>query len=1068
MPSQLKTLIGTIKRKPTKASDGRSNDMAAASVGAMNNEKTGIIHDLTHLNFKERHTVAHALTTLASGEPMNDKDKLLEEGVSMLQGLPPNSGLSEKISDGFISMLWSDLPHPAPTMAGPSARYRRHDGGGNNPWHPEMGKAGAPYARNVPPMKPKGPNLPDVESVYDALLKRRGPFREHPSGLNRLFFSFATVVIHECFQTSRTDPFINETSSYVDLSTLYGNTEKEQKRVRTYQNGTIYPDSIASERIMMMPPGVVAVLLMFSRNHNSIAESLFSINEDGKYEPWDRLDDEKKKWEVVQDEDIFQITRNINVGFFASVVLKDYVASILNTPRANSEWSLNLGKEIKQSGQRVERGSGNVVSVEFAVLYHWHAALSAADDKWMEEIIRQQHPELKSLEDVTPNMFEKVMMVYGHKLKATPAKDWTFGGFERQANGRFKDTDLAELIKNAIEEPAHEFGAHGTPLSLKVVDIMGQLQARNVFNVCTLNEFRRYLNLKPYRNFEEWNEDKETARAAELLYGHIENLELYPGLMAECTKPAIPGSGVCPGQTTGRGILDDAVALVRGDRFLSYDFNSNTLTHWGAAFLQEPAAGSYGGVLPKLLFNGLPAAFTGTSTYALFPFYTPEAVKGILKGNGILPKYDLQRPASGMEIISIQTQDGCKKVFSDRDNFRVMYQAAIRNCTAGHDFMIGWDDAKRHDERSNILHKVFFEDGFEKNVTDFFRSNVKKLIEKNSLSFSQSRKSIDIVRDVTNITPILWLADRFAIPLKTPETPKGLVSIFETFTAYLVMFMYQSFNISPKSEWKLRESAMKAADALRPVFEAHLKTQRGIKESVVDWLAKGSSFEVGPHADRIYHALNDTKLPIGDLVGDCIGMGAPVAGNLTQQASLLIDLFLSPGYEVYKDRIVELAQMDEATSERELQGFVYEGMRHAGVVPGLPRVASKDVTVVDGVRGPVHIKAGRTVLIATSKAAMDPVAFSEPEKLDPHRPIKDYTLLGHGLHFCFGARLVGCSLAATLREVFKLKNLRRAKGKLGRFTVVEHDLAGIKMRHYLDSGSKESPIPTSLTLEYDA
>lgn len=71
-----------------------------------------------------------------------------------------------------------------------------------------------------------------------------------------------------------------------------------------------------------------------------------------------------------QDEDIFQVTRNINVGFFASVVLRDYVAAILNTPRANSEWSLDLGKEIKKEGARVERGSGNVVSVEFAVLYH--------------------------------------------------------------------------------------------------------------------------------------------------------------------------------------------------------------------------------------------------------------------------------------------------------------------------------------------------------------------------------------------------------------------------------------------------------------------------------------------------------------------------------------------------------------------------------------------------------------------------------------------------------------------------------------------------------------------------
>jgi hypothetical protein len=225
---------------------------------------------------------------------MDDKERLLEHGVSMLQGFPPNSGLSQTISDGFISMLWSDLPHPAPTVAGPGARYRRHDGGGNNPWHSEMGKAGSPYARNVPPMKPKGPNLPDYESVYEALLKRQGPFRKHPSGLNRLFFSFATVVIHECFQTRRSDPCINETSSYVDLSTLYGNTEKEQTRVRTYKDGTIFPDSIASERIMMMPPSVVAVLLMFSRNHNQIAANLLSINQDNLYQPWESLKDEQR------------------------------------------------------------------------------------------------------------------------------------------------------------------------------------------------------------------------------------------------------------------------------------------------------------------------------------------------------------------------------------------------------------------------------------------------------------------------------------------------------------------------------------------------------------------------------------------------------------------------------------------------------------------------------------------------------------------------------------------------------------------------------------------------------
>lgn len=47
---------------------------------------------------------------------------------------------------------------------------------------------------------------------------------------------------------------------------------------------------------MMMPPGVVAVLLLFSRNHNHVAESLLAVNEDDKYKPWDSLDEEGKKW----------------------------------------------------------------------------------------------------------------------------------------------------------------------------------------------------------------------------------------------------------------------------------------------------------------------------------------------------------------------------------------------------------------------------------------------------------------------------------------------------------------------------------------------------------------------------------------------------------------------------------------------------------------------------------------------------------------------------------------------------------------------------------------------------
>ncbi len=53
--------------------------------------------------------------------------------------------------------------------------------------------------------------------------------------------------------------------------------------------------------------------------------------------------------------------------------------------------------------------------------------------------------------------------------------------------------------------------------------------------------------LTEYESFLEWNSDKEIAEAAEHLYTHIDNLELYVGLQAEEAKKPVDGAGLCPG-----------------------------------------------------------------------------------------------------------------------------------------------------------------------------------------------------------------------------------------------------------------------------------------------------------------------------------------------------------------------------------------------------------------------------------------------------------------------------------------------------------------------------------------
>lgn len=60
-----------------------------------------------------------------------------------------------------------------------------------------------------------------------------------------------------------------------------------------------------------------------------------------------------------------------------------------------------------------------------------------------------------------------------------PIKDRTFAGLKRLPNGHFSDSDLANLLYLATEESAGFFRARGTPVVMKLVDMLGLKQARD-------------------------------------------------------------------------------------------------------------------------------------------------------------------------------------------------------------------------------------------------------------------------------------------------------------------------------------------------------------------------------------------------------------------------------------------------------------------------------------------------------------------------------------------------------------------------------------------------------------
>jgi len=77
----------------------------------------------------------------------------------------------------------------------------------------------------------------------------------------------------------------------------------------------------------------------------------------------------------------------VTCGLYLNCILNDYLRAILNLNqnKVNSNWSLdpreNTPDVFDPTG--IPKGIGNQVSVEFNLIYRWHAATSAHDEEWM-------------------------------------------------------------------------------------------------------------------------------------------------------------------------------------------------------------------------------------------------------------------------------------------------------------------------------------------------------------------------------------------------------------------------------------------------------------------------------------------------------------------------------------------------------------------------------------------------------------------------------------------------------------------------------------------------------------
>jgi hypothetical protein len=136
----------------------------------------------------------------------------------------------------------------------------------------------------------------------------------------------------DLFWTDHRDMNKSKTSSYLDLSPLYGSNQEMQDSIRTFKDGKLKADAFADKRLLGMPPGVGVLLIMFNRVHNHTCNNLIAINEDGKFTPPSpKLEGEKAvaAWKKY-DNDLFQTARLITSGLYINITLLDYVRNIVN------------------------------------------------------------------------------------------------------------------------------------------------------------------------------------------------------------------------------------------------------------------------------------------------------------------------------------------------------------------------------------------------------------------------------------------------------------------------------------------------------------------------------------------------------------------------------------------------------------------------------------------------------------------------------------------------------------------------------------------------------------------
>ncbi|KAF9877234.1 fatty acid oxygenase [Colletotrichum karsti] len=1021
-------------------------------------EPGNLLQDVKKLGFEDFDTLINFFTSAVEGQ-INDNELLLENLIQLFAKLPQNSVKGKRLANGLIHQLWNGIDHPPMTTLGENHKYRSADGSGNAIHSPMMGAANTAYARSAPAKSYQTPNQPEPEMIFDMLFARGDEFKPHPNKISSFMFYLATIITHDIFQTDGLSG-VNKTSSYLDLAPLYGRNQEEQDAMRTGNNGLLKPDTFSSKRVLGFPPGVGVLLIMFNRFHNYTATNLAMINENNRFTKPSGSEPGSDAWKKY-DNDLFQTARLITTGLYVSIILRDYVRTILGMNRTDSSWALdprtNEGKSILS--QQTPEGTGNQVSVEFNLIYRWHNTISPKDEQWTKDVMKKVLG--KDPTDMTLKEFGHAMRDWEQEIPNDPAKRG-FMDLPRNADGTLREEDLAKIFKESVEDVAGSYGANRIPEVMRPIELMGIVSARN-WNCATLNELREHFGLTRHKTFEDINPDEEVVAKLRYLYGTPDAVEMYPGLMAEKAKPPMaPGSGLCGNFTMTRAILSDAVALVRGDRFFTIDYTPKNYTNWGFDQASYDLNVDQSHVLYKLVFRAFPNSFQHNSIYAHFPFVIPSENKKILESIDRAYLYTWDEPKAMTPTIPILSHKAVSDVLYNQQDFKVVTGKAIRHLVAqpgngkdyGKDFCLS-GDAKVNAMNRTLVRKSLVSGPWEKEIWKWFSHQTPKMIEMSSFPIPGNKREVDIVRDVINPTNTRFNAALFCLPIKNEESPWGVYTDQELYMVLGALFQSVFMDADIGSSHKLRTIARELAQDLGKVMVLVAQTikKAGLITDIVAKIREGEA-SLPTFGNHLIERMLQDATDIESVVWGTIM--PTIAANVTNQSqvtSLCIDYYLTEAGKKHLPELYRLAHENTEEADQTLMKYMLEGCRLYGTVAVYREAASDQIITdyspclvnpadplgrspvtnpdIEGTKREVKIPKGHKIMCNFATASRDPAIFEDPNEVRLDRPLDSYVHFGLGPHWCAGKEMSRVGQTSLFKQIVGLKNLRRSPGGRG-------------------------------------